>query len=478
MSQQSLSASFLRKTRSRRAKKKRAQLSSPSTTLRDYYARVVPRYSYPEHLAPLTSLFERIARGERVRAVVNAPPRHWKTETCMVALPWLMSLAPHKRHAYATYASSLSEAKSRVARNHARDAGLQFASDSNTLAEWTLREGGGLLAIGVDGGFTGKGVDGVLLIDDPVKNRVEAESARNKEKLLEWFRDVAFTRLEPGASCILFMTRWVPDDLAAECIRLGWEHHNLPALSDAGEALMPAWFDVAALEEIRRTVGEYTWWSLYQGAPRPRGGRLFKGTSVYTDLPTMLRYAIGVDLAYTAKKKSDYSVALVLACDALDPDPLTPGYIVDVIRRQVPAPEFARELIALQRRFPGAPVNAYVSGVEQGVVDMLNSTGAALVGEAAVADKFVRAQPAAAAWNDGRILLPSSDADWIRVLLDEVLGFTGSDDTHDDQVDALAAAFDALQSSPLHIVSGQTRETTALGRYGPPRGARSLLRRY
>jgi hypothetical protein len=175
-----------------------------------------------------------------------------------------------------TYSADLSRSKSRKARTLAKTAGVQIAGDAKSLSEWRTTSGGGLLATGVGGPLTGQGVTGLLVVDDPVKNRVEAESEATRESVWEWFNDVAYTRLEPGASCLVVMTRWHPQDLAGKLIEeKGWEYIKLPAIDGDGKALWPEQFPVERLEAIREQLGEYSFSSLYQGEPRSRGGQVF-----------------------------------------------------------------------------------------------------------------------------------------------------------------------------------------------------------
>ena len=65
-------------------------------------------------------------------------------------------------------------------------------------------------------------------------------------------------------------------------------------------------------------------------------------------------------------------------------------------------------------------------------------------------DKFVRAQPVASAWNDGRILLPKNE-NWVNIFLQEIMGFTGVSDLHDDQVDVLSTIYDSLSSTKKEL---------------------------
>lgn len=396
-----------------------------------------PRYAEPLHLAPLVERLE-AARTEPVRLVVSTPPRHAKTETILHALAWGLAGEPHRTSAYVSYAAEVARSKSRKARMLALTAGVPLADDASKLEEWRTTEGGGVLATGIGGPLTGHGIDGLLVVDDPVKNRVEAESALMRERHWEWFNDVAYTRLEPGGSVIVVMARWHPDDLAGRLVRQGWEYLNLQALVD-GRALWPGRWPAEKLEEIHEQIGPYAWASLYMGQPRVRGSALFHDVTIAETLPTSYALGFGVDLAYSAKTRADYSVGIVLAKAG---DEYT---ILDVVRRQEDAPAFKATLRARWSRYPSPRARWYASTTEKGVADLMSTGPGAVTIDywQAVTDKFVRAQPVAAAWNAGKVKVPK-DAPWADAFLDEVRDFTGVNDAHDDQVDALAAAFDSL----------------------------------
>ena len=428
--------------------------------LQDFIPAITPRWSSPRHLSRLTDLFERIAQGERVRALVSVPPQHGKTETLLHALAWLLRRKPHLRNAYASYAAQLAFTKSRLARDYTLAAGVRLRDDANKVNEWVTTAGGGLLATGVGGPLTGNPVDGVLLVDDPHKNRAEAESAVIREEIKGWWTSTAMTRVHPQASVLVVHTRWHPDDLIG-WLREGdsgksWEVVELRAIADGtdpgdprqpGEALWPEYMPADFLEERKRDVGPYDWASLYDQRPRPKGGSVF-GDVHLASPPQGYRIAIGIDLAYTEKTSSDYSVAVVMA------EVGRRFYILDLHRMQAPAPVFAERLRALQAQYPTARMVAYVGGTERGVVDLMNlpAEGKArldIEAKPATADKFIRAQPVAAAWNDGRVFLPPSTPAWASAFVSEVRIFTGQKDRHDDQVDALAAAYDALAAPVL-----------------------------
>ena len=393
------------------------------------------------------------------------PPQHGKTETLLHATAWLLRRRPWLRNAYASYAAGIAFTKSRLARDYALTAGVQLREDASKVSEWVTTEGGGLLATGVGGPLTGNPVDGLLLVDDPHKNRAEAESATIREKIKEWWTSTAMTRVHPSASILVVHTRWHPDDLIGWLKdRDGgdrWEVITLSAIADgtdpddpraAGEALWPEFMPADFLAERRIDVGEYDWASLYEQRPTPKGGAVFQGDTLFAEPPTRYRVAIGIDLAYTEKTASDYSVAVVLAeCERR-------YHVLDVHRIQVPAPAFAERLRAIAARYPGAPMVAYVSGTERGVVDLMNAKPddphklqLRIQAKPATADKFIRAQPVAAAWNAGRIYLPTDSPAWAGPLVSEVRVFTGIKDKRDDQVDAIAAAYDALTNGPKPV---------------------------
>lgn len=406
-------------------------------SLMDFVPWASPRYVAPKHLQPFVNLIERAERGERVLAVVSAPPRHGKTEIEVHAIPWMLRRDPAKQIAFIGYAARFAEKKSRKAREIAKQVGVPLANDSASKQDWrTGVEDGGVWATSIGGQLTGEGFH-MMLVDDPVKDRRTAESPVYREHIYDWFNDTAFTRLEPKGSCIVTQTRWHTADLAGRLIADGWENVRLPAIDDKGNALWPERWPVERLRRIQTKLGEYGWASLYQGQPFPRGGKVFRDACFYEGLlEAGFRVSIGADFAYSEKSRADYSTIVVLA--ELEGD----YYVLDVYRERVESPKHAAALRLVQLRY-GVPVHAYIGGTELGVVSFMGQAGVRIRVLPARGDKFSRAQPVAAAWNAKKILMPV-DAPWLDAFLEEFGEFTGVRDRHDDLVDALAAAFDAL----------------------------------
>ena len=445
---------------SRLSKRRQARKGSADGLL-DFQVELNPSYTRADHLGSIVPRLE-TCLTEPLRLLLSAPPRHGKTQLIFALIVLYLKKNPDKLVAYCTYSSELAESNSRQIREMARAAGLQFSSSSKAAHEWRLVQGGGLIAVGVSGPLTGRGVH-LLIVDDPHRSRAEAESPKIRQNVFEWWTSTAMSRLEPGASAIVTNTRWHSDDLIGTLIKesaADWEYTNLPAISDDGKPLWPLRYNLDDLAKRRRDVGEYEWSALYMGDPRPRGGAVFKNTNVYLhgDDPRWLserapigyqklpiafkRIAIGLDLAYTAKTYSDYSVAVVLGHGIDDR-----FYVLDCVRAQCELPAFIQELKALRLKYTDAKMFWYTGGQEEEIARQIKASGLPIKTEKALVDKFVRAQDTAASWNAGMILVPEGGPrfPWVNKFLSQVLSFTGIGDTHDDDVDALAAAYMRLK---------------------------------
>jgi len=433
------------------------------TDLGLFIALTTPHHRRPTHLKPLLDLLDE-AMVRPVFATISVPPRHFKTETLLHGIARMLRYRPRRTNAYATYSSEFASRKSRLARNIALRAGVQMhatarsssIAPAQTVNFWQTNAGGGFLAVGRGGGFTGDGVTGILCIDDPHKDRQDAESAVARQEVWDWFTDVALTRVEETGSILITHTRWHPDDLIGRILSSGdfqdWKHINLPALAEQndpvgrqpGEALLPWKFSEAWFAKYRRRAGEYSFWSLYQGQPRPKGGKLFGPAHYYTELPsTPLVMGYGVDMAYTAKKSSDYAVCVWMAKTKNEffEDVF---YILHVDRMQCAAPEFGKVLQQRKGRL-SAPFYWRAVGPEKGSADLMRTLmGVPFEVLPTTGDKFIHAQPLAAAWNTGRVLLPASNPPWVEDFVREFKDFSGINDPEDDQVDATGNVFDGL----------------------------------
>ncbi|MET0401960.1 MAG: terminase family protein, partial [Cystobacter sp.] len=357
-------------------------------------------------MQPLINVLQRIIKGERVRIVVHTPPRHGKTETLLHFIAWGLLQRPNWTFGYCSYNAGIAYSKSRVAMDLALTSGIHLSTKN--ASEWRTGIRGGTLATGIGGTLTGFGLN-VGIVDDPVKNRLEAESATYRERTWDWFRDVFLTRIEPGGSVIVNMARWHPDDLAGRLISKGWEYLRLPALDEAStKQLWPTRWPLEEMLQLKEDLGIYSWESLYQGNPRPRGGAVFGDPLAWEEGHKQWRAGIGLDLAFSSKSSSDYSVIVVMK------EWNGVFHVVDVVRVQTTAPRFKEMVRNYHRIYPHARMRWYASGTEKGSADFFRASAydplkKATVGGIPVevitahADKFTRAIPYAASWNAKKV---------------------------------------------------------------------------
>lgn len=444
-----------------------------SVSLAEYCGAMYRGYTHTAYQVLLDSYLEQVADyvvsgGKRGigRFMCFMPPRHGKTLKISRLFPsWLLGHTPDLRMITASYGAQLAKRNSRFVRNlidsnRYREyfPNVRLADDTAAANEWDVAEyGGGMLAVGVGTGVTGHGAR-LIIIDDPVKSRAEAESDVFRERLYDWYTDDLLTRLEePGGAIIVMQTRWHQADLAGWLLDdengREWTTLTLPALAgradpmgrNEGEALWEERYSADWLHKRRARMGEYSFASLYQQTPLPSGGGLFDATKIevvdYT--PECAQVVRFYDLAVTAKKTSDYTVGLKLGITA-DERPV----ILDVWRGQRELPD-VQEVIVQNAMMDGSAVPLRLEAEKAGIVQLQYLLRDARMRPYAVdavppeGDKYTRAAPIASRVNAGRVLMVK--AAWNRALLDELAVFPAGG--HDDQVDALSGAYAMLTNT-------------------------------
>lgn len=263
-----------------------------------------------------------VVRGESPRLIISAPPRHGKTEVVRSFATWHMARNPAHEIVSASYGQDLADDNSKAARVKARsdDAALVFTdirprvaekryrgdyqrNDTDRIQRWSVGNGSTYTAVGVGGPLTGRGAH-VGIIDDPVKDAAEANSATTRDAVWDWYVTTFRTRIAPGGGIIIIMTRWHDDDLVGRLLKKAqddpeadqWELLNYPAIAEEdephrrkGEALHPSRWPLRELRKLRATLtdrmGPRWWLALFQGRPAPATGDLFKRS-----MPTFTRF--------------------------------------------------------------------------------------------------------------------------------------------------------------------------------------------
>jgi predicted phage terminase large subunit-like protein len=354
-------------------------------------------------------------------------------------------------------------------REQARTDGIVLAEDAQKVGLWLTPKRGGMFAAGIGGAWTGKGMGGVVVIDDPLKDREEAESFTLRNKAYETITNSVFTRLEPPCgSLIVVATRWHEDDPTGRLLEKsgkdGFPHFEqivLPALrdpttnepsdNDDAIALWPERFPRETLIATRAVLGPYGWASLYQGTPRPRGGHVFKrepARFVVTDEGRHIagrRLLLSLDAAGTESTRSDFSVCGALAFDG-DGESMTCN-VVDMLRMQLEPQDSAPRIAEFAARWGNPLLVIEKSRDGVAIAKALARIAPQLRFELVppIGDKFTRAQPVAAAWNatPSRVAVPI-DAPWIDDMLHEHSKFTGMGDKHDDIVDMVSQGWNFM----------------------------------
>lgn len=435
------------------------------------------RFEQSWHHAVASDVIDQVLSGALRRVMVFEPPRHSKTELFQRRLPaFALGRDPDLRVIGTSYSAELASANNVDVQRiiESPEYGELFpgtrlpkrGQGKRDSSFFELRgRRGSYRSAGVGGPITGFGFQ-LGLIDDPLKNREEAESLTITEKIYQWYTSTFYTRMDTArAAVVLTMTRWHQNDLAGKLLALAasdptadqWVVINLPAILDQqasaldprqlGEALWPARFPLEHLQSIKQNIGAYDWEALYQQRPFPPGGAKVPvhKLKVVEGAPGHLVWANYTDLAVSRKTSADFSVNGFVAVDPESGD----VYIRDVLRGQWAWPEFRKLLVtrfqAERQRGWWGPAGFEQAGQQQGFVDDLNANrelitlGLTLEGVEVDKDKLTRALPWIARVDAGQVHLVNGP--WVNDYVAELSHFTGAGDRHDDQVDMTSGGY-------------------------------------
>ncbi|MCH8113242.1 MAG: phage terminase large subunit [Proteobacteria bacterium] len=418
-----------------------------------------PRYEPAEHHIILAEKLEAVARGEIDRLIVVMPPRHGKSELVSRRFPaWYLGSSPSKSIIAASYNSELAGDFGREVRNivasreyRALFPSVRLAADSQAANRWHTDAGGAYVAAGVGTAITGRG-GYILLIDDPYKDKEEADSDLNRKRVWSWYLSTAYTRLETdlgdikeGAqgAIVIVQTRWRDDDLVGTLLEEAeqggeeWEVVEFPALSDKGQALWPEKYDIERLATTRRTIGERNWSALYQQRPSPEECALFKREWFrwYNEKPKELRTFGASDFAVT-DDGGDFTVHGVVGLDADDN-----LYILDWWRGQTAPDIWIEVMLDLASVWKPTAWAVEKGQIEKSIEPFLKKRMRErriylyLQKFASTRDKATRAQAIIGRIAMGKVYLPKH-ASWSEELLSILLRFPYG--KADDDVDVLS----------------------------------------
>lgn len=440
--------------------------------------------------------------GRCDRLIITMAPQEGKsTRVTKVGPLWMLTRNPQRRVSVVSYNQDLADEFGRDIRgfitdnqglDSTLDLGLRIAKDNGSVSRWKLAGArGGVRSVGLAGGLTGRPTD-VLFVDDPIKNRAEAESEKFRQRAKDFWTSTASTRLAPGAPVIIVLTRWHEDDLAGWLLGRAdgdrWRVINIPAQAnhdpdqgetdvldrDPGEYMISARIAEhtgqprtdADWEQIKVQVGSRDWEAMYQGNPSPPEGGMFKRDSWRTyDIPLWVEredgsrivmghddMLISWDMTFKGApgakeskttKDRDYVVGQVWMRRDAD------AFLLDQVHARMDFPETCRQVRNLAARWPQALLKLVEDKANgSAVIAQLNRTVPGIVPVEPDGGKESRAAAVSPLVEARNVWLPSPElAPWVADFVEEAAGFPTA--KHDDQVDAMTQALNRLILQPL-----------------------------
>lgn len=308
-------------------------------------------YKDAKHLRVLAAALEEVEKGAFSRLQVSMPPRHGKTKLAThVFGAWYIGRNPSKSVILATYSEKFAWDHGRAVRIILESPlyaqvfpKFRLRTGSASVDRLETEDGGILFFLGRGSGATGRGAD-LILLDDPIKDRKEADSSTIRDKLWSWYTQVLQTRRTTKAGAmVIIQTRWHEDDLIgrltdplnpcySESEASRWRVINMAAIAgdndvlkrQPGEPLWPERFDRDYLDNIRETdVRGFQ--ALFQGSPSPKEGSFFKASSLRTynrmsEMPPKdkLRFYAASDHAVSLEQGRDKTCLMLIGVDEHD----------------------------------------------------------------------------------------------------------------------------------------------------------------
>jgi predicted phage terminase large subunit-like protein len=379
---------------------------------------------------------------------------------------WFLGKNPEKLLVTASYGQELASDFGRKVRNQIADPlfpklfnGVTIAEDSSAIDKFNLNppHKGGYFAVGVGGALTGRGAH-VLCVDDPLRNREDADSESVRRKIKDWYTSVAYTRLMEGGAIIICQTRWHLMDLSGwlleEHKHENWVVLNLPAINSKGEALWPERYPLETLYQIKKTLPSRDWEALYQQKPFIEEGGIFKREwwKMWPEnkkFPTCSFVIQAWDTATTDKdlKSNSYSARTTWGIFQGPDDEVPNVILLEAWKERVEFPELQKEALRAYREYEPDKVLIEKKSSGQQLIQILRRMGLPLVEflPEKIGDKTARAYAAQNLFENGRVYYPSRR--WAEDVIDDLARFSPS--SPNDITDSATSALIWLQKSWL-----------------------------
>tara|TARA_R100000700_G_scaffold9565_1_gene13883 strand:+ start:2312 stop:3805 length:1494 start_codon:yes stop_codon:yes gene_type:complete len=414
---------------------------------------VWPAFIEGDHHRVMADAFNKIAKGELKRLIINMPPRHTKSEFASHLFPaWYLGKFPDRKVIQTAHTAELAVGFGRKVRNLVGSDDYQgvfqdvsLASDSKAAGRWSTNKNGEYFAIGVGGAVTGKGAD-ILIIDDP---HSEQEAALNDpsiyDKTYEWYTSGPRQRLQPGGSICVVMTRWSKKDLTGQILKSSiqrggsdeWEVIELPAILPSGKPLWPGFWPIDQLEALKSELPVPKWSAQYQQDPTSEEGALIKREwwkEWDKKSPPRCEFVIqSWDTAFLAKETADYSACTTWGV-FYDEDGNSNIILLDALQERLEFPdlkarafdmykEFEPDAFIVEAKASGSPLIFELRRMGIPVNEYTPSRGR---------DKVARVNAVSDLFSSGLVWAPKTR--WADEVIEQFAAFPAGD--HDDLVDS------------------------------------------
>lgn len=413
--------------------------------------------------------------------VIQTPPQHGKSLTITESFPsWYLGRFPKHRIIEASYNEDTARrfGRKNLEKVEAYGGGL-FGLKRGSI--WTTTEfetdngWGRMISRGIMSGITGNPAN-LMVIDDPIKNREEADSEAYREKLWGEWQNTLKSRLAAGAKVIVIATPWHEDDLMSRIklhepnvtvVRLPIEAEEDDLLGRAvGEPLAPELGkDEKWLEQFKagylndpKKGGLRAWQALFQCSPRVEGGNLVRREwwKYYerSDIPAFATTVISVDATFKDAEDNDFVAIEVWG-------KLNNNYYLRYcLNQHLNFPSTVQAIRLVKRLFPESQyilVEDKANG--SAIIQTLRSEFIGVIAVTPKGGKVARVNAVSPAIESGNVFIPKGEL-WAEEFVDQFTAFPAG--KHDDMVDCASQALSFMIFSNGLAESPLTKEQRAL----------------
>lgn len=418
-------------------------------------------------------------KGQTVNLlIVSMPPQHGKSQAITETLPsWYLGKYPTKRVIEVSYGDDLARKFGRRNKQKINEFGqelfgIELSNESKSDTEFEIKDHkGSMISRGIMAGITGQPGD-LVIIDDPIKNRQEADSETYRERIWEEWLNSIKTRLSANGKVILIQTRWHEDDLAGRFIKHGTEklmvlnlpceaEENDPLGREIGEPLFPEiGKDKAWMEDFKRAYetkeGSRAWLALFQGRPTAQEGTMLKRQwwKYYMQLPLMEELIQSWDCTFKDSDGSDFVAGHVWGRKGAQ------YFLVDRVKARMDLPTTVQSVRNMTAKYPKALLKLVEDKANgPAVIQLLKNKIPGMIAVNPEGGKIARASAVSPAIESGNVFLPDPEiAPWVHDFVEECAAFPKG--THDDDVDAMTQALNRLiyHMTPEDVRTPQPRD--------------------